>query len=1198
MPHNPAPQQLAPPSPWEMREELTHLILKDLLGPAGGPEEELPERETRVSERYLVGGLAPDNKNTSPFSLLQSKAGSGHSADHDGDLDELPDESELLQSETLAVVGADSPEDGPTDKESSLVDTLLPSSIGYSFVVDAAEEAIAVQTSWGRYERVRSNQQTADSGSAALVWKRVPVVNEPYILHLREGSGDEAPAADFPLVRLYWRIRRHQSGNWFVTLFLCNGQEKEKPFDSRWIFQVELAVASADGRRRPVFVQRQEAVVPLETDTVTREEIEGHALRYRHTRIFAAGHGVAVITEREETDEPHRARGLRSSFLPQADVPGQTPRTAEDDLNIAGIVLDMAELADMPVERLAENFRTMTSAYAAWIASLKNSSAVTGQTHASAAAKAVSEAEIALARMEEGIQTLENNPKALQAFRFANEAMRRQRLRSILARIVRKGENSQGVDRDQLMAKLNIPANRSWRLFQIAFVLLNLPSITDPLHLHRSHPTEAVADLLWFATGGGKTEAYLGLTAYTLALRRLQDNLGGYDAMHGVGVFMRYTLRLLTLQQFQRAAALICACELLRRDDPHTWGGEPFRLGLWVGSRTTPNTLAQAQDFLARERKNQAGGYGSPVQFTSCPWCGAPVTINTMDVRNGISQPGRCHTFCGDSSGLCPFSKRQSPQEGLPVMVVDEEIYRRPPSLLIATVDKFAQMPWRGEAQMLFGKVCGVCERHGFISPDVKERKGDTHRGAGSLPPARVKDCTKLRPPDLIIQDELHLISGPLGSLVGLYENAVDTLCEWSLDEQTVRPKIIASTATTRRSEDQIRKLFLRRAIVFPPQGIDSRDNFFALERTVAPEQPGRRYLGICATGRRIPAATIRVYTAAMSAAQLLFEKYGDAADPWMTLLGYFNSIRELAGTRRLVEDDIRARLRDAHERFLGKRLIRRVEELTSRQSSQNIPTILSTLELPFRSQPTVGEMESAIYQPKPYDVVLATNMISVGVDIDRLGLMVVSGQPKTTAEYIQATSRVGRAKDAPGLVLTIYNWARPRDMSHYESFIPYHMMFHRHVEALSVTPFSSRALDRGLAGVFISLMRHLAERLNANGAAHDFQAQDNLYDQVLVTLLHRVKHITESQADEKKVRDMLAHRRDRWLQMIRHAQATTVCYCRPEGHQVPLLKKPESGKPWQAFTCSNSLRDVEGVVNLLLEEDGYGLQAYTKELP
>lgn len=1193
-----AAPQIVQPSPWEMREELTQLIIKDLLGPAGGPEEELPEREGRVSERYLLGGLAPDSKNASPFSLLQNKTNADSHAEAEDELDELLDEAELLQGESLAVVGTDSPEDGPTDKESSLVDTLLPSSIGFSFVVDAEEASIAVQASWGRYERVRSEHQVANSGNAALVWKRIPVENEPYILPMQEGSGDDAPAADFPLVKLYWRIRRHQSGNWFVTLFLCNGQEKEKPFDSQWIFQVELAVEGADGQHRPIFVQRQETSIPSETDAVTRGELEAYALRYRHTRIFAAGHGVAVLTEREEADEPHRARGLRSSFLPQADVPGQTPRTVEDDSNIAGIVLDMAELADMPVERLAENFRTMTRAYAAWIDSLRTSTITNSQSYANASAKAITEAETALGRMEEGIKTLENDPKALRAFRFANEAMRRQRLHSILARIVRKGEAGKDVDRDQLMAKLDIPKNRSWRLFQIAFVLLNLPSITDPLHPHRSHPTEAVADLLWFATGGGKTEAYLGLTAYTLALRRLQGNLGGYDAMHGVGVFMRYTLRLLTLQQFQRAAALICACELLRRDDPHTWGGEPFRLGLWVGSRTTPNTLAQAQEFLARERKNQAGGYGSPVQLTSCPWCGAPVTINNMDVRHGISLAGRCHTFCGDSSGLCPFSKRQSPQEGLPVMVVDEEIYRRPPALLIATVDKFAQMPWRGEAQMLFGKVSGVCERHGFISPDVKEHKGDSHRGAGSLPPARVKECTELRPPDLIIQDELHLISGPLGSLVGLYENAVDALCEWPLKGKSVRPKVIASTATTRRSEDQIRKLFLRKAIVFPPQGIDSRDNFFALERPVTPEQPGRRYLGICATGRRIPAATIRVYTAAMGAAQLLFEKYGEAADPWMTLLGYFNSIRELAGTRRLVEDDIRARLRDAHERFLGKRFIRRVEELTSRQSSQNIPTILSTLELPFRNQPPVVEKEAGTFQPKPYDVVLATNMISVGVDIDRLGLMVVSGQPKTTAEYIQATSRVGRSKEAPGLVLTIYNWARPRDMSHYESFMPYHMMFHRHVEALSVTPFSSRALDRGLAGVFISLMRHLEERLNANGAAHDFQAQDSLYDQVLDILLHRVKYITESQSDENKLKDMLAHRRDRWLKMILHAQATTVCYSRPEGHQVPLLKKPESGKTWEAFTCSNSLRDVEGVVNLLLEEDGYGLQAYTKGQP
>src|SRR5262249_1860495 len=217
---------------------------------------------------------------------------------------------------------------------------------------------------------------------------------------------------------------------------------------------------------------------------------------------------------------------------------------------------------------------------------------------------------------------------------------------------------------------------------------------------------------------------------------------------------------------------------------------------------------------------------------------------------------------------------------------------------LIATVDKFAQMPWKGETQMLFGQVNGICPRHGFRSPEVED--ANSHPARNGLPKTQTVPHGPLRPPDLIIQDELHLISGPLGSMVALYETAVDELCSWTVDGKRVRPKVVASTATIRRAPDQVRKLFLRKLEVFPPQGTSINDSFFAIQRPPSEEYPGRRYLGVCAFGRRYPAATIRVYVALMAAAQTLFEKYDNLADPWMTLVGYFNSIRELAGTRRL----------------------------------------------------------------------------------------------------------------------------------------------------------------------------------------------------------------------------------------------------------------------------------------------------------
>lgn len=392
--------------------------------------------------------------------------------------------------------------------------------------------------------------------------------------------------------------------------------------------------------------------------------------------------------------------------------------------------------------------------------------------------------------------------------------------------------------------------------------------------------------------------------------------------------------------------------------------------------------------------------------------------------------------------------------------MVDEEIYRRLPALLIATVDKFAQMPWKGETQMLFGKVNGCCQRHGYRSPEIEDT--DTHRATDKHPAAQTVPAGPLRPPDLIIQDELHLISGPLGTLVGLYETAIDHLCTWEANGQKVRPKVIASTATIRRANYQVNQLYLRKVAVFPPPGLDHTDNFFARQRPPTEALPGRRYVGICAPGTRLKTILIRVYVACMAAAQQLYEQEGQAVDPYMTLVGYFNSMRELGGMRRVVDDAVRTRLQKADLRGLAKRFIEHftVEELTSRKGPVDIPQILTRLETPFLS----GEKKQ---KPYPLDVLLATNMISVGVDVNRLGLMVTAGQPKTTAEYIQATSRVGRY--FPGLVCTVYNWTRPRDLSHYERFEHYHATFYQNVEPLSVTPFSARALDRGLTGVLVA---------------------------------------------------------------------------------------------------------------------------------
>jgi len=718
------------------------------------------------------------------------------------------------------------------------------------------------------------------------------------------------------------------------------------------------------------------------------------------------------------------------------------------------------------------------------------------------------------------------------------------------------------------------PKNRTWRPFQLAFVLLGIPALADPTHPQRTDPEEAIVDLLWFPTGGGKTEAYLGLAAFAMFVRRLQGKDYGRDGTRGLTVLMRYTLRLLTIQQFQRASTLICALEDIRKRELDELGREPFTIGLWVGQRVTPNTTKESALAVDALSNNRFPDKGSPAQLTSCPWCGSPIDP-ARDIRVEKMNEGRGVTILSCPDPACGFHIREG---GLPVRLVDDEIYRMPPSMLVATVDKFALMAWRSGVSGLFGNVEQECPRHGLMVLDGRHGCNGRHHARGSLPathPRRVDP--PIRPPDLVIQDELHLISGPLGTLVGLYETAVDELSSWDLEGQRVRPKVVASTATVRRSAEQVKGLFARKVSVFPPHGIDAGDDYFSIQRPLGRE-PGRRYVGLCAHGSSRPAALIRVYVALLGAAQALYDRFGQVADPYMTLVGYFSSLRELGGMRRLVEDDVSSRLKrlkPERRPGLARRTVKEPLELTSRVRNQDIPKYLDELERPFvpvgqRSRET-GSSPS---------VLLATNMLSVGVDVDRLGLMAVNGQPKNTAEYIQATSRVGRKY--PGLVVTLFNWARPRDLSHYENFEYYHATFYRHVEPQSVTPFAPRALDRGLPGAFVSRVRHSAPTFSPNAGASSVDRED--LTSRSATFVERVSLVEHDQVGV--VDDKTASLIDEWLARKAKAEESggSLEYASPnpstQGHFLLVRPPVDRSEP---FAALQSMREVEDVVNLTL---------------
>jgi hypothetical protein len=574
----------------------------------------------------------------------------------------------------------------------------------------------------------------------------------------------------------------------------------------------------------------------------------------------------------------------------------------------------------------------------------------------------------------------------------------------------------------------------------------------------------------------------------------------------------------------------------------------------------------------------------SPVPLENCPWCQTKLEKSGMELRPTKKRAERVVVRCVNA-GNCDFANPHP--DGLPLAFVDEQVYHELPCFLIATVDKFAMMPWRGEAGMLFGRVTSYKEGR-FFGPLDKQPKGATTRPDGLLPP------------ELIVQDELHLITGPLGTMVGLYEVAIEALCTREIDGRVIRPKIIASTATAHHAADQIRALYGRKeTATFPPPGIDALETYFSVVNT---RDPGRLYVGVAAPGHPLKRILLRTYVSVLSAAEKAYrDKDTDPhlADAYMTLVGYFNSLRELGGMRRLVEDDVRYQCSRRSERvpveianpphWFSDRTVSEPLELTSREPTGRITETKARLAEPY------GTREKT-------DVLLASNMISVGVDIGRLGLMVVAGQPKTTSEYIQATSRVGRERERPGLVINCFNMARPRDRSHYEHFVAYHQSFYRFVEAQSVTPFASRALERGLTGALISMARlnlmDLTRPEDAN-CISDFRPKvDELVTKFVDRASRQPGAKATSEESARRARSWAENRLDLWERLVRTARdrATERSYSPFDLSKsgTPLLhtalRPPEDPEPGEDKFCApTSMRDVEPSVHLWMAQPGVG---------
>jgi hypothetical protein len=1143
-----------------MRSDFERLIIDDLLGPAQGPDEVIMFPQI-PRDRYLVGFLAPRESYVSPS---------------------------RFDSATAAEAGGTTSEDHVAARPQA-----VPSAIGLTFVVPIGTLKLLVEATWGHYHK--ASVEIAE-GKSERVWQRIPSGGQVEIALPEMDAAITPKATDpsFPAVVVQGRARLRGSAL-VVTLFLVNGQvAAAENVDERWLFQAQLTVRAPDNVE--VFLDREAALGETVRSSDGDDEAQSLDMLYRHAVDFAVGHGTAVHVTPGDTN-PTMAVKLETRSIPIYDVPRTEPPTTDEIALLSEVTLDMRDLARADDPDLPVMLEPLVTAYRNWINEREAEVEIGDSRFArfqDTAKQHLARARDAAERISAGIALLRRDETSCEAFRFANEAMWRQRVRQ---EAINRRRREPDVSLENAVALADESKNRKWRPFQLAFLLLNLPALTDPRHRERSGD-DALVDLLFFPTGGGKTEAYLGLAAYVLGVRRLQGTLssdeGDLDGSDGLAVLMRYTLRLLTAQQFQRAASLVTACEVIRREriglGETKWGVTPFRLGLWIGGSSTPNTTEESARAVAtaRNRSGSTGSYADPLQIGSCPWCGTPLTIAENVYIN--KELARTIVACPDPTFGCPFTKKRSSGEGIPVVTVDEEIYRLLPGFLIATVDKFAQLPLRGALHTLFGRVSSRCTRHGFRSRDI-EKVGDTtesdsHSAKNGCAPAQTLSCDRLRPPDLVIQDELHLISGPLGTLVGLYETAIDDLATASYGGVRSRPKVVASTATIRRAAYQVRGVFDREVRIFPPPGLGVMDTFFSRERKPTDVTPGRRYIGVCARGQRMKAVEARAAITVLAAAQTLVDRYGDDADPYQTMLCYFSSLRELAGMKRMLDDDVQMRLpMAAHRPGLGRRRTPlSIDELTSRVGSDEIVKILDRLGKSIRT----GVRQAA--GDRPPDAVLATNMISVGVDVPRLGLMMVAGQPKSTAEYIQATSRVGRSVAVPGFVITLYNWSRPRDVSHYERFEHDHATFYRQVEPLSVTPFAARALDRGLTAVVVGIVRHehadraLGAQTNPNASAQIVPTHDPAIVRVAATISKRAGRVGTN-ATEQYVDTLVRQRLSTWAKRQYRAQTVEGRLAYRGSAKATALLNDGLSEAWDEWSVPNSLREVEREINFQLDD-------------
>lgn len=1034
------------------------------------------------TQRYVSGLLFPLGVQESETMSLESLVSDGTSVEDDTG----SKKEDLFKNNN---------EEAPVEEDGDIElfpqkNDFMPSSMGITCCIEKNIKSICVEITGGTYDPQSILINTTNKNSTW--WLRSSLKGE-LEFNVEDVFKNGSRAFDIPLYdsthktinrfKIQVQVVVREIGEKFIlTVSLTNRSEKTINSESNTrreqliLFQATMELSTSNEQYFSTYPSRYDIAtaekILLESDF---EELSTELL-YRKNGNYAFGHGCS--THWEQGIE--KVNKISTTFLPEYQATSMTPDIKiEKNGKTIDLKILMADLAGITNNNNPEKvLDPLINGYKDWIFQKKKELEFLPKHLKKVGQRHLTLCEESLQRMVRGVELL-NDPQTLRAFQLANLAILLQQQNG------KKKRNGVVVDNTiQFVEPINKNSNdmpslskksNSWRAFQIAFILASMESFVD-----EKSETRDIVDLIWFPTGGGKTEAYLGTAAFQMLLRRLRDPK---DA--GVDVIMRYTLRLLTADQFQRSSRLICSLEYIRKNNIAPLGTEPFSIGIWVGASTTPNSNIGAKKQMQDLNRNPK----STNQFivNNCPWCGAK--MGYYEEKNNKKKK---HYFGYkiDENNLVLHCPDQSCEfyNDLPIYIVDETIYKKRPTFLIGTVDKFVQLVWEPKARFLFGL----------------DENGNR----------------LINPPSLIVQDELHLISGPLGTLTGLFETLVEELCAKKVNGQLVKPKIIAATATIKQFEEQTKALFGRKkARLFPSPGLDSDDSFFArpaVDSATGKLMPGRKYVGVYTTTVRIMMSQVMTFSSILQGAS---EIKSSEKDPYWTLLAFYNTLRELGGGLTLTQMDI-AQYSNAMAKRKGNReslrYLNNVLELTSRKQSHEISKAIDDLKLEFDEDKRKKKTENSVI-----DICLASNIIEVGVDIERLSVMGIVGQPKMTAQYIQVSGRVGRKWwERPGLIFTLYSNTKSRDKSHFEHFREYHEKLYAQVEATSVTPFSDSSLDKGLEAVIVGFLRQsFDEELSILPSRDNINKNLERIKEFITRIIERAELIDPEQVPELKGR-------------------------------------------------------------------------------